>query len=271
MTQAHPIDSIRCGHTRDEVPNSRAFHMHAHDSYELLLFLSGCGDYLVESTGYPLRPGCALLMRPGEVHCLRVNAAEPYERMVLHFRREAAEEWLLAPFEQRPLGIGNLFTADEIDPAFVRGCMERLITNAPPDRLNAVLLPALLAEFCRAFARRTTTPPVSTGDHSRIRDILDYVNDHLADDLSLDGLCARFFISRAQLGRLFRASTGSTVWEYVLVKRLIEARRRILGGTPALEAAHACGFQDYSAFYRAYKKRYHLSPTDDRRRLSERS
>lgn len=268
-TPTVPGASIHCSHTRDAVPNERAFHMHAHDNYELLFFLSGRGNYLVESTSYPLCPGCVLLMRPGEVHCLHVDASEPYERMVLHFRREAAEEWLLTPFEQRDLGVDNLYSPDEIAPAFVHDCMERLAAEDLSGQMRRVLLPALLTEFCRAFDRRTSATLNWTNPSSRIREILVYINTHLNDDLTLNTLCSRFFISRAQLSRLFRDAAGSTVWEYISVKRLIEARRRILGGASALEAAHACGFQDYSAFYRAYKKRYHLSPTDDRRRFAE--
>lgn len=263
--------SIHCVHTRDEAPDQASFHMHAHDAYEVLLFLSGHGSYLVESTEYPLQAGCVLLMRPGEVHCLHIDADAPYERMVLQFQREALEgEWLI-PFDCRPLGSGNAYAPQEIDTAFVQACMRRLCAdNAALPPYRAVLLTALLSEFCRAFHERLPSPADAESEPpSRLREILQYINAHLDEELSLDSLCSRFYISRAQLGRLFRAATGSGIWEYISIKRLIEARRRILSGQPVIEAAHACGFQDYSAFYRAYKKRYRCSPTDDRQKYSE--
>ncbi|MBO5783869.1 MAG: helix-turn-helix transcriptional regulator, partial [Clostridia bacterium] len=56
--------------------------------------------------------------------------------------------------------------------------------------------------------------------------------------------------------------TGSTVWEYVTIKRLIRAREIIGAGTSPTEAAGACGFNDYSAFYRASRRQFGHSPRE---------
>ncbi len=56
---------------------------------------------------------------------------------------------------------------------------------------------------------------------------------------------------------------GSTAWDYILVKRLIRARQLILSGVSITGASMRCGLRDYSAFYRAYKKRYTSSSTAD--------
>ena len=131
----------------------------------------------------------------------------------------------------------------------------------------ATMLPAILSEIFRGYQRRQKEPQPDTRiPQTRIREILQYVNRHLYEELTLDDLCRRFYISKTQLGRLFRAATGSTAWDYILVKRLIRARQLILSGVPITEASMRCGFRDYSAFYRAYKKRYTTSPTADRGR-----
>ena len=93
-----------------------------------------------------------------------------------------------------------------------------------------------------------------------------YINGNLAGDLSLDALSDRFYLSKSQLGRLFKQATGSSIWEYVLIKRLLNARQRIRDGEPAGEVCQSSGFRDYSAFFRAYKKRFGLSPQEDRGR-----
>lgn len=51
------------------------------------------------------------------------------------------------------------------------------------------------------------------------------------------------------------------MWEYILIKRLFAARERILAGESVYTAAANCGFQDYSAFYRAYVARFQVSPS----------
>ena len=268
-------DEWQYQHTLTPHPDPDDFFMHAHDTYEILYIVSGGGTYLVESTAYPLQEGCVLLMRPGEVHCLQVDATKPYERIVLQFH----ENWLLhfndlyrpllTPFTRRTLGQNNLYSPSQYDSAFVLSCLDRIEAvndDAMQTLMAQTVLPTILSEFYKAYTDRQPNDEQRAAPHTRIQEILLYVNEHLLDELSLDSLCERFYISKTQLGRLFRTATGSTAWDYILVKRLVEARRQILSGVPVTEASLQCGFRDYSAFYRAYKKRYGESPVLDRRR-----
>lgn len=279
MKQVHRLadNAIIYNHTLDEHPHQDCFVTHAHDMYEILYFVSGSGTYLVESAVYPLRPGCVLVMRPGEVHNLHLQADIPYERIVVQFREQillehtAQYRTLLAPFLERPLGTGNLYSPEELNSPFVRQCLERIEDTDGKSLTRLVagtMLPTILSEIYRGYLKRQNeTRPDNSLSPSRIREILRYINEHLYEELTLDELCRRFYISKTQLGRLFRAATGSTAWDYILVKRLIKARQLILSGVPITEASVHCGFRDYSAFYRAYKKRYATSPTADRERI----
>ena len=60
--------------------------------------------------------------------------------------------------------------------------------------------------------------------------------------------------------RLFKSQTGTTVHAYVRQKRLMHAARLIREGTPAAKAAAESGFGDYSAFHRAFKESFGVSP-----------
>ena len=60
--------------------------------------------------------------------------------------------------------------------------------------------------------------------------------------------------------RLFKAQTGSTVHAYVRQKRLLCAARLIREGVPATKAAADSGFGDYSAFHRAFRESFGISP-----------
>ena len=263
-------------HTLSPQPSPTAAFMHAHDTCEILYFISGKGTYFVESTSYNLAPGCVMLMRPGEVHKLQIDPSVPYERIVLQFHENRLlhlgdhHRLLLSPFTRRTLGQFNQYRPEEYDSDFVLKSLLRIEEAADPtmrDLIVEAALTATLSEFCKIHRFR-----LSLGDtqnktpNSRMHEILLYVNDNLFNDLSLDSICQHFSISKTQLGRHFRMLTGSTAWEYILAKRLVEARRQILSGVPVTDASQACGFWDYSAFYRAYKKRYGCSPTVDRRR-----
>lgn len=92
-----------------------------------------------------------------------------------------------------------------------------------------------------------------------------YINDHLYADISLDTLCQLFFLSRSQINRVFTRATGTSIWRYVTIKRLLAARAMIRNHEPAGSVCVRCGFSDYSAFYRAYKARFGCSPAEDAR------
>ena len=116
----------------------------------------------------------------------------------------------------------------------------------------------LLSQCAEAYASGTETKGAPAG---RVTRIVRYLNDHLTEELTLDGIAEHFYLSRSQLCRVFREGTGSGVMEYIRIKRLMAAREQIASGIPAGRAAIACGFSDYSSFYRAYKDRFGVSPT----------
>ena len=93
--------------------------------------------------------------------------------------------------------------------------------------------------------------------------ILEYLNTHLTEDISIDALADTFYLSKYYMMRLFRAETGFTIHGYLTDKRLRVARDLIARGMRTTDACYQCGYHDYSAFSRAYKKRFQVSPRAD--------
>ena len=89
---------------------------------------------------------------------------------------------------------------------------------------------------------------------------MQYLSLHLTEELRIDDLAARFYISKYHMMRRFKEETGYTIHNYVVTKRLMLAREKIADGMPVGEACYACGFGEYSAFARAYKKQFSVSP-----------
>jgi AraC-like DNA-binding protein len=96
----------------------------------------------------------------------------------------------------------------------------------------------------------------------KIGQILTYINENLPADLSVERLSDMVYMSKYHFMRRFRELTGTTVHSYVTQKRLLAASELIRTGASASEAAQRCGFGDYSAFHRAFKAQFGVTPRD---------
>jgi AraC-like DNA-binding protein/mannose-6-phosphate isomerase-like protein (cupin superfamily) len=249
-------------HSVDEQPDSGT--RHCHTLYELYFFISGSGEYYIEGSRVHLMPYTLILMRPADYHYFHVTGASPYERCALHFHPDILSgpdrTFLLGPFGDN--------RSDSDDPAVfsVQRYPELIAAFRRLDR--ACLLPederrpmsqAILTEIltliigCR---RRPCQAEESTRMITRtlVSDIIEHLNAHLADRLTLDKLAATFFVSKYHLCRTFKRATGATVLEYLTQKRILQARNLLEQGMPPATVASQCGFGDYSTFYRAYRQ-----------------
>lgn len=254
-------DMIVCAHERTPTPSMEERMMHSHDTYEVYYLLSGDADFLVEATRYHLHPGDLLLMRKGEVHMFRLRSAAPYERMHVNFDvapllSHLGLAGLLDPFQNRPLGTLNHYPAANFSSYAFKQDLERLCGAKEEEKL-LYLLP-LLGEIKNAFEDLKENPASAVTD--RASAIVSYINKHLSEELSLEELSSRFYLSQTHLNRIFRAATGTTVWQYITIKRLYFAKELLEQGKKPTEVPPLCGFKDYTTFFRAYKKHFGSAP-----------
>ncbi len=242
--------------------------IHAHETCEIYCVFRGNGYYITEGARHKFEHGKIFLMRSGESHRPDLTGDEPYARLALHFAPEIVdgidpERKLLRPFFGRPLGLNNVYDRSAVTRTMLYELfrkMAQLTGDNYQDCLHVTgLLFAVLDELCTLFdAGLFNTPGEST---ELMHNVVTYVNDNLTTPLSVGKICEKFYLSRGQLHSSFKSSTGTTVWDYIITKRLILAKEYLSEGMAAQEAARVCGFSDYSAFYRAYQKRYGVSPT----------
>lgn len=245
--------------------------LHHHDFYEIYLLLRGRVEYIVENHLYHVRPGDLMLLSPLELHQARISTdADAYERIVLWIARDYLER-LCTPrtsltrcFDMSIAGHTNLLRLAGPSGAQLRTKLERLRTlheqeDYGSDLLAQSCLIELLVGINEAAAERRSAGPDCTSDQV-VDAVLHYINEHYSENLTLDALAERFFISKYHLLRKFDAQVGTTVHRYILQKRLLNAKQLLAGGVAPNEVCAYCGFGDYANFYRAFKGEYGQTP-----------
>lgn len=92
--------------------------------------------------------------------------------------------------------------------------------------------------------------------------VINYINENYDKKLSLDSLSEEFFVSKYHLSHEFKSQYGTGIYKYITLKRLLIARELLADGERVGEVYKACGFNDYTTFFRAFKAEYSLSPAN---------
>ena len=136
--------------------------------------------------------------------------------------------------------------------------------RAGADTMRETFIIQLLIHISRMTASGPESPERQFDP--KVQQVLSYINENLSRELSVDRLAEQAYLSKYHFMRLFKAQTGSTVHAYVRQKRLLNAARLIREGIPAARAAADSGFGDYSAFHRAFRESFGISPAQLTRR-----
>lgn len=249
---------INASRTTTKNPKQDDFKLHTHNDYEIFCFLSGHADYSVEGNRYKLLPGDIIIMRKNEFHHLILKSDAPYGRVVVNFDipSNPLNNELLSAFNKRNAGEKNLYRPSSLGENHLIYYLQKMVYAKNDERRLCYLLP-FLDELTDFFA--SGNPGVAP-QRDRATDVINYINEHLTDELSLSNIARRFFISQNHLNRIFKESTGTTLWDYITVKRLVMARDKINAGQKPTDACISSGFKDYATFFRAYKKHFEASP-----------
>lgn len=259
---------VSMGRSVDDTPKEEDYVLHIHDHYEILCLVSGSVNYLVEGHTYPMQPGCIIIVRPSETHKLIVTGKDRYERYVLGFSSEfirctGINPELLSAFNNRPLGVQNQYDPEDFDgiqPIEFFKQMEDQSKYLGKETAVTSNLPALLCliEYTYRTKKQSSENDESHGIGFKL---LSYVNRHISDEISLKSVSNHVHLSPSQTNRTFKTLTGTSIYDYVISKRLVMATELMNHGEGAMEAGRKCGFKDHSSFYRAYKKKYGKPPS----------
>lgn len=113
---------------------------------------------------------------------------------------------------------------------------------------------------------------VQQADREPLRELQDWIGDHLPEDLTNGALADRVAMSPRHFARVFREGVGVTPARYVELLRVEAARRRLEESSDSVEViASMCGFGTAESMRRAFLKVIKVSPTAYRGRFSSRA
>lgn len=252
-------------------------------SYLFLIVLSGSGSVSYRDTAgshlfpasdspqdvkHPLtrvaaRAGdCFFLDCSGEYTHIS-SEADPWELLWIHFYGPNAAAYYSCFREQHDWHFKSSHLAE------LTSTIQNVITlheekTDDADLLTAAQIVSILTTLCTDAPRESADDsPLSV----KLKDILRYLNEHYTENISLDQLADQFYISKYYLSREFKKEFGTTIIQYLLTKKITNAKELLRYSNDSIETiAQHCGIDDASYFNKIFKKIEGCTASEYRRR-----
>lgn len=244
--------------------------LHYHDFYEINCVLDGTGVFCLDGTEYETTPGTVMLIAPNNLHNIVCQTGERYERAYIYVTdafltsHSTPRTDLTAAFRHYDNPVSRVI---QMDPEALRhtfqGLDEPVGDGYGDDLVRERRFVDLMVALNQAVsASDVDVTPRPSAIPRLIGEVMAYVGDHLAEDLSLDALAARFYVSKYHLSREFKKYMRVNLHEYILAKRLLRSKEllRVYGNSRMVYAR--CGFKTYTHFLRSFKEEFSITPKE---------
>ncbi|GEM_PF-1461640 len=242
-------------------------HSHYHAHYEILYLLNGTRTLILDAAAYTLTPENIVLIKPFVPHKTICAAEESQTRILVNISADYINniaaflsQDILRCFQTPVIPLDYyqyriirqlLFTLLDAEgcPAFCR-------------EIEKTYLCALLLELTKLTNSAPAVVLPNAGSmQTRIRQVMQFIQNHYNDPLSLPAVAREFGMSEGHLSRNFRKYSGIPFIKYLNAQRIEAAKRLLSDNTVKIQAiSTSVGFRNITHFERIFKNQTGISP-----------
>ncbi|HSQ41491.1 MAG TPA: AraC family transcriptional regulator [Fibrobacteraceae bacterium] len=269
----NPELGIHVAHRRG-ICSGPIFERHWHDHLQFILFEKGESILHGHQGAVLLKAGELAVINSGEMHSMdevfyRNHAPLPLDFVIL----KISPRFLLGPFLEPMLDLHHVFVNKVAADPFPARCIYQILdefnrkeTGWELSVRSCVL--ALMAHLMRHHVDQVLSDEASGKQQMRWRcmgSVLEYVEEHFAEELPLSRLAEIACLSPAHFCRNFKKLTGFTTRDYLMNLRVRKAKEQLREtDRPVAEIGGSVGFPDSNYFSRVFRKSVGCSPKEFR-------
>ena len=236
--------------------------LHWHTYYEIL-FIRAAGKYAVFNSGN-VHEGEApqiYIHRPYSPHKIFIQTGTPYERYITYVYRgtlrNIGDILDLSVFEKACMLVITP-TPEEVG-WYDKKCLELISADKEGERTETALLTALI--FNRLLKSvGTDRCEIVPSRFEYIQDVLQHIDENLAEPLTIEKLCAKFGVGHTKLLADFRDATGTTYKKFLTDLRMTHAYELLQSGSSIINAALETGYSSEAHFIATYRSYWGITP-----------
>ena len=154
----------------------------------------------------------------------------------------------------------------EVHPLYIDGLSGELLREieaAETEPQVSALVPRMIRHYCllvQTYSRERFS--------SVVRDVLNFVDFHYMEPMSLESLADRYSVNKNYLSTRFHKEVGMTVTDYINLTRVRRSLKLLSSTTLSMaEIAERCGFSDANYYTRTFRKIHGTTPSEYRKSL----
>lgn len=249
--------------------------LHYHDFYEVQFYLSEAdtgviGEITINGQKRTLMQGCLVLINMFDQHQINITSREPYTRYCISF-----DSSLLLFACSDKSNLFNIFSncaevkySKPLSPEQIRTFVEiynkheEIKLKNGSDILEKAMILEIFAHIYDIFYDGQEISATDSRSMEVVTKLIGYIDEHIAEDLSLEKLAEYVSFSTFHLSRMFKRYTGTTLNKYIITKRIDKAKLLLKSNMTITNVSKEVGFNNYNHFYRTFKTATGLSPAD---------
>ncbi len=258
-------------------PVEKRLIFHSHDGYEILLIQNGELVLYNEGDAQLLTRGDLVLIDEFEFHRASLQTREVYDRVVINVRRAKVRSLstektdLLSCFNSRSDSKLHTIHLEEAEIEKFGESAKRLESALNDRRFGSdILADSALTELLVQI-NRLTQKSVSQEREQMMPDAVarafTYIENHIADDLSIPVLERELKYNGTYLSRCFKKTLGMSIQKYIIAKRISVAQKLLKEGDTPYNVCFLAGFSNYSNFSRTFHQLIGMSPREYRNQV----
>ena len=234
--------------------------LHWHEELEIMCYVSGEIDMSCNRDRFIPEPRDIIVINPYELHNLHSESG-----CVRHLL--LVGKMMLRNFGCENIRFRHHMTDPEIALIFDRMLEENERGDEYSKNAKMALATEVLVRLCREWtvAKYDQSSDESESKHSLTASIMEYIDRHFTEQISVGSICAEFGYSKSYICRVFHEITGLTIARQIAARRIYYAGTLLSSKRYSVsECAMMSGFSSASYFSKAYRKMYGRAPSDNR-------
>ncbi len=249
---------------------------HFHSTFEVYYLMSGTREFFIKDRTFVVKEGDVIIISPNILHRTTNTELPKHERFIVNIHEscmgscDQSNRGIFQPlFEQEYMILRCSLQERILIEALSNNIIQEIQDKMQGFEMYAqTLVQQLLIICCRHIKQnRIQSLEFPSPMHERISEVVRYINNHYMNDLSLNLLADKFYVSPYYLSRFFKEATGFTFIEYLNSVRIKEAKKLLEQSTMKVNFIYKkVGFRSITHFGRVFKSVTGYAPLHYRKR-----